>query len=319
MTASDPPLVSVIVPVYNDPEGIEMTLSSLGEQTYPDRAHEILVVDNGSTDRTRDVVRSFADRDPTVRLVVEDERQGSYAARNRGIESSTGSILAFVDADMTVEPTWLDRVSEAMDGTDCDYVGCDVEIYTESGVEAPVSTYNRATGFPVEGYVTNQHFAPTCCLVVRRQVFEEVGLFDARMISGGDAEFGRRVHDAEFEQCFEPTVTMYHPARSSLRSLLSKRFRVGRGLVQYSRYHSERFDSPVWRRPGDYLPPHPLRFRRRMRRAIGPLRPWQLVLLYVVAYLDTIARTAGAWYEHLLVPAGTDRSGCDPDTIERWS
>lgn len=311
MTATDTPAVSVIVPVYNDPNGIETTLESLCEQTHPESDYELVIVDNGSTDSTRAVAREFRDRNPeTVRLLVEDDRQGSYAARNLGIERSTGRIVAFLDADMWVDETWVESVIDAVDTSDCDYLGCDVEIRTESGGETPVATYNRLTGFPVEGYVRNQSFAPTCCLVVRRRVFESVGRFDARMTSGGDAEFGRRVHDAGFEQCFDPTITVYHPARSSLRSLLSKRFRVGRGLVQFSRYHADRFDVPVWRRPGDYLPPHPIRFRHRMRRASASLPPGLLVLLYLVAYVDTVARTAGAWYEHLF---GVDESALFPD------
>ncbi len=96
------PFVSVIIPVYNEPDNIRSSLSSIVDQTYPETRYEVLVVDNGSTDETRTVVREFP-----VQLLVEDEVQGSYAARNRGIERATGEILAFTDADCVPEQEWL--------------------------------------------------------------------------------------------------------------------------------------------------------------------------------------------------------------------
>ncbi|WP_348611621.1 glycosyltransferase [Halobaculum rarum] len=233
------PTVSVIVPVYNDPEGIDRTLSALTDQTVADAEYEVLAVDNGSTDRTKDVIREYRQRNPgLVTLGVEDDIQGSYAARNAGIERATGEVIAFVDADMTVDRRWLASVREAM--ADADYAGFDVQI--EGTVEdGPVVAYNHVREFPVERYLENGDFAPTCCLAVRRSVFELVGTFDASLESSGDAEFGRRVADAGFDQVFVPSVTMYHPPRSAA-GLVRKYVRIGRGLHQRRRDHPERFD-----------------------------------------------------------------------------
>lgn len=82
MADSPFPCVSVIVPVYNDPTGIRDTLTALTKQTYPTERVNILPIDNGSTDETRDVIRQFEREHENVTLVVEDEIQGSYAARN---------------------------------------------------------------------------------------------------------------------------------------------------------------------------------------------------------------------------------------------
>ena len=245
---------SVIIPVYNDPEGLRTTVESLLDQTAED--YEIVIADNGSTDETRQVANEFA-QDDRVTLVVEDEIQGSYAARNAGIETSKGNILCFIDADMWVDEDWLERVQDRMRDADIDYLGCDVEIVVTN--PTPVARYNRQHGFPIEEYIEANQFAPTCCLVTRRGVIEDVGLFDERLISSGDAEFGKRVHDAGYSQYYAPDITMYHPARETLRSFLKKYYRIARGRVQRARYYPELFE----------MENHPLNPRNFL-----PIRPW---------------------------------------------
>lgn len=247
MPDTEHPSVSVIVPVYNDPAGIDDTLSALTAQAYPAERLEILPVDNGSTDDTRAVIRRHADEHDAVELVVEDEIQGSYAARNAGIEASNGEVLAFVDADMYMDEGWL---AEAVDATaDADYVGCDVELVVD-GPRTLAAEFDARTAFPVEQYVRRQQYAPTCCLLVRRSVVEDVGPFDERLVSGGDSEFGARVAAAGYRQAFAPEATLYHPVRDSFGAIVEKELRVGRGLCQRQEFYPERFG-----RPG--IPPRP--------------------------------------------------------------
>ena len=235
------PFVSVVIPVYNDPDGIENTLKSITEQSYLNDNHEVIIVDNDSTDDTRRVAERVAERQSNVRVIVEEEVQGSYAARNRGIDHAEGEILAFLDANMIVEGDWLESAVESIKRRKADYMACDVELYVDGGRETIAGAYNRRTGFPIEQYIERNHFAPTCCLFVRQWVVEEHGPFDARLVSGGDVEFGNRVHDAGIELEYEPTVTAYHPVRSSIRELLQKSFRVGKGSGQLARYYPDRF------------------------------------------------------------------------------
>lgn len=247
MSDSDFPTVSVIIPVYNDPDGIRDTLSSLTKQTYPTERVEILPVDNGSTDETRDVIRQFEREYENITLVVEDEIQGSYAARNTGIERATGEIFAFIDADMYMDETWLGTAVEATG--EAAYVGCDVELVVDSE-QTLAAKFDAQTAFPVEQYIREQQYSPTCCLLVRRTVVEDVGPFDAALVSGGDSEFGNRVASAGYNQQFAADATLYHPVRDSFPSLLRKELRVGRGLCQQQEHHPDRFG-----RPG--IPPRP--------------------------------------------------------------
>jgi glycosyltransferase involved in cell wall biosynthesis len=313
-SGNDKPLVSVIVPVYNDSSGIGVTLSSLVAQTYPTRTHEILVVDNGSSDGTRDVIHEFAEEHSQVRLLVEDAIQSSYAARNRGIREARGDILAFIDADMWVEDSWLCEVVESLDVHDIPYIGCDVEISVSDEGRSIVQRFIQRMLWDIEAFIQNDHFAPTACLVVRKELFEAVDLFDDRLISGGDMEFGQRIHQAGFKQRFEGGVTVYHPARSSVRGLLSKMFRVGRGLYQYHRYHPNRFEKRIWLQPGSYLPPHPRRFYHRVRQNAESSSFIEIISFYLLAYSIRLSRTAGVAYEscrHLLSGEDTTSTATD--------
>lgn len=324
--AASPVDVSVIIPVYEDPVGIRRTLAAVTRQTAPASAYEVVVVDNGSADETPAVVSRFVSEHPDlVTLTVEDEIQGSYAARNAGIRAAEGEILAFLDADMTVDRSWVATVRETMADGEHNYVGFAVEI-VPSDPESIVAAYNRQTEFPVEQYVANDDFAPTCCLAVRREVVETVGVFDDRMRSSGDAEFGRRVAEAGFEQYYEPAVKMYHPARST-RELLAKHFRIGRGFRQREVLHPERFDHRPLFHPRNLIPPlSPFRLRSSAKQVRSessvPLGIRGLIVFYLLSYMLSLAVIAGRAYERRNGEQNADRTsarGSQQDALRSGS
>lgn len=251
--ASASPEISIIIPVYNDPDGIRQTLESL-LSAISGRDAAVIVVDNGSTDNTPAVIQSYCEKYANVSLISEREIQGSYAARNAGIRRSESDVLAFLDADMTVPANWLDAVFRVLNTREESYIGCNVELALPDRPTI-AARFDYHTGFPIEEYIQHQHFAPTCGLLVHRSLFEDVGLFDHRLISGGDKEFGKRVFDAGYELHFAEEVTMFHPTRNRLRDLARKDVRVGRGLCQLQRYHPSRFGSPG-------MPPRPSGVKR---------------------------------------------------------
>ncbi|NKE34798.1 glycosyltransferase [Natronococcus sp. JC468] len=256
--------VSIITPVYNDFPGLRATIDSL-EALSTDVDWEYTVVDNGSTDGTRERARDYlADRfDGTV--LLEDGIQSSYAARNAGVRRSDGDVVAFVDADVTVSEGWLDDALETFRATEADYMGCNVELATPDDPSV-AARYDDHSGFPIERYLEHHRFAPTCCLFVRREVFADVGLFDPRLTSGGDKEFGNRVDEAGYDLHFAADVTATHPARESLRALVAKDRRVGRGLCQLQRYYPNRYGpTGVPPRPSGVKRPDPdLEARERL-------------------------------------------------------
>jgi glycosyltransferase involved in cell wall biosynthesis len=95
--------VSIVLPVFNAEQTIGSVLLKLVEQSYPDKNYEIIVVDNGSSDRSRQIIRKF-----TVKLLHETRFANSYYARNQGVLQATGDIIVFIDADCFPERDWLE-------------------------------------------------------------------------------------------------------------------------------------------------------------------------------------------------------------------
>lgn len=106
------PSVSIIIPAYNEEAVIRQCLEAAVYQTVP--AHEIIVVDNRSTDATARVVGQVAREFPEspIRLLRQNEQQGLIPTRNYGLSAATGRVLGRIDADSLVEPTWVERVAE---------------------------------------------------------------------------------------------------------------------------------------------------------------------------------------------------------------
>lgn len=275
---------SIICPVYNDPAGIRDTLRSLSGLAYENDEYEVIVVDNDSTDRTPEVIDGFVDEFPGVLShLTEREIQSSYAARNTGIEAASGEILVFIDADVTVPDDFLESIDEFFNSNaDISYVGFDVNMYLPDGEDSIWGRFDVASGLPAKHYVENRDFAPTCGLAIKSEVVEEVGRFDGQLISGGDYEFGQRVTEAGFEMGFASEIQINHPARTSLSSHLSKASRIAKGRVQRQQRNSNWHPllSPL--NPLHFLPPNPMRLRRRLN---GTVAFRYFVVYYLIEYL----------------------------------
>ena len=105
------PKVSVIVPIYNGEQDLPGLLKCLIAQTYPSEQVEFLLVDNGSRDRTPELLAAaadeFASQGLTLNVLNERDIQRAYAARNTAIHAASGEFLAFTDADCYPQPGWL--------------------------------------------------------------------------------------------------------------------------------------------------------------------------------------------------------------------
>jgi teichuronic acid biosynthesis glycosyltransferase TuaG len=98
-------LVSIIVPVYNTEDFISETIENVQAQTYGN--WELILVDDCSTDRSREIIENDALKDSRVRLVVQDKNGGAARARNRGLDEARGRYICFLDADDIWEPDKL--------------------------------------------------------------------------------------------------------------------------------------------------------------------------------------------------------------------
>lgn len=117
----DSPLISVIIPVYNGEKFLRQCLESVGEQTY--RNIEIVVVDDGSTDGSCNIISDMAIHDRRIKL-LKQENCGPSAARNRGIDNARGEFLTFVDADDRVDPRYVEVLYILLATNDAEMSAC---------------------------------------------------------------------------------------------------------------------------------------------------------------------------------------------------
>jgi perosamine synthetase len=187
--ARSQPRVSVVIPTFNSADTLGEAVASVLAQTYTD--FEILVVDDGSTDRTEDVVRRFGDR---VRY-FKQENQGVSSARNAGIERSRGLYIAFLDSD----DLWRsEKLAEEVALLEADpelgLVYCDWAVV--SGETVVQKSYHQGLR-PARGYVFNElvqrGFILTSGVVVRRECLDDVGRFDKSLRVAEDYDLWLRI------------------------------------------------------------------------------------------------------------------------------
>lgn len=220
---SDTPLISVIIPVFNDAARLRLCLGALGEQVAAP-PFEIMVVDNGSTDDIAAVIRDY----PLVNWLKE-AKPGSYNARNNALRIARGDILAFTDSDCIPDPYWLERAADALErDRNAGFVGGRVDMIT-TGRLSPAELFDLAVGFPQRRFVEQVHFAMTANMVTRRATIDAVGPFDGSLKSGGDREWGTRAWNAGFPGIYVDDARVSHPTRSTPAEVLKRIRRVAGG------------------------------------------------------------------------------------------
>lgn len=216
------PFVSVIVPVYNSENTIEECLKALLNQTYPKENFDIIIVDNGSTDMTPEIVTNYP-----VTLLFEREIQGPYAARNKGLEAVEGEIVAFTDSDCIPYPSWIENAVSALEKNDVDLVGGRVEFMFDNP-KGSAEIYDSLVNLEMEQKIADKGVAKTGNLIVRKNIFDEIGLFPHNVRSGGDVWWTGKASEAGFKIEYYHDVAIKKRARKFL-PLIKKQFRVGKG------------------------------------------------------------------------------------------
>ncbi len=260
-------VVSVVVAARCDAASLDRLLRDLERQTLPREDFEIAIVDDASAPPLAGA---------HLRL---DRPSGAYAARNAGIRATTGVALAFTDADCRPDPDWLRAGLAAL--TTVPRVAGRIEL-TAGDPPSYCERLDRARFLRQDRYVA-EGFGATANLFVRREVFDAVGLFDARLTSGGDAEHGRRAAAAGFPIALAPAAVVRHPSRTDARALLSKAHRVGVGFGQTARLYG--FDPRAPGRAEDRL---------RLFTGADPLLAAGLLALHGATLLGAIRGYFGA-------------------------
>jgi len=215
--------VSVVLCTYNRCDLLAGAIASLLDQDTDDVAYEVLVVDNNSTDRTRELVESFVDGDHAPVRYLFEPQQGLSFARNAGIHAARGSIVAFTDDDVRVSRTWVRDVKRAFDvNPDVDCVGGKV---LPRWHRTPPRWLTPRNWSPLalvdhgDAYFRTNLDRRVCLvganLAVRRDAFDDVGLFAAEFQrvadnvgTTEDGEFQERLWRAGREGLYDPAVVV---------------------------------------------------------------------------------------------------------------
>lgn len=167
-------LVSVIIPNYNHAHFLGEAIQSVLGQSYHD--FEIIVVDDGSTDNTREVVAKFGSQ---VRYIWQ-ENQGLSAARNTGIRAARGEIIGLLDADDLYEPDFLSTLVPLLyNDPEADAVYCASQFVDETNRALPQQTRMAVTPERLYDKLLHGGFFPPLCLVAYKYCYERAGLFDS--------------------------------------------------------------------------------------------------------------------------------------------
>jgi glycosyltransferase involved in cell wall biosynthesis len=184
------PLVSVIVPVYNGADYIGQALQSVLTQDYSNL--EIIVIDDGSTDNTRQIVQSY--RDQRIGCLHQQNR-GVSCARNSGIRSAKGQFVMPLDADDMMAPAFISKhLAEFQRHPEADLVYCDVTLIDPAG--HPITTLKmpeyRDRRHMIRDLFRAGHPVVPFRFGIRRSVFDKIGLYDETLLVGEDYDMIRR-------------------------------------------------------------------------------------------------------------------------------
>jgi len=195
--------VSVIIPVLNEEAVIARCLQSLAEQTLPRDAFEVIVVDNGSQDRTIAIAQRF---DGALRLRVLD-REGVpvSAMRNSGAAVARGRFLAFLDADCIAPPHWLKLAMNPLGVAGGGLIGAHYTIPPGSSWVA--RAWYGDMGERKRGCVS---YVPAGSMLVSRELFLQLGGFDETLETSEDCEFCQRISAAGHTVEAIPALSVVH-------------------------------------------------------------------------------------------------------------
>ena len=162
------PSVSVIVPAFNAERALPRLIESLRAQTYPHDKTQIIVVDNNSTDRSREVIGQY----PCVATLSQSRYQTPGATRNAGLAKATGEVLAFIDADCWADPNWLAYGVDYLLRHNLQRVAGAVR-FAFSNAPSIYEQFDSAVNFQQKDFIASQ-WSGTGNLFVRREVFARI-------------------------------------------------------------------------------------------------------------------------------------------------
>jgi len=227
---------SVVIAYYRAAETIGTQLEALASQRISG-PWEVVISDNESSDELKRIIRPFIGRLPEIRIADASDRRGEAHARNVGVESARGDVIAFCDADDEVGQWWLPAMDDAL--SKHDFVACrlDPKKLNPPSVRQIFGNHPQQWGLLEATYPPHFPHAGGGTLGFKRFVHQTVGGFDESWPVFTDTDFCFRARLAGIELHFVPDAVVYYRCRTSLSGLFSQARVWGRHRIRlYRRY-----------------------------------------------------------------------------------
>jgi GT2 family glycosyltransferase len=236
------PLVSVVIPMFNEAEAIRRCLESLFLQNYPQGRLDIVVADGCSTDGSSDAVLSLASGRSNLRL-IPNPKQRTPAGLNAGIRASKGEIVIILGGHTRVKEDFVRLNVEAMARTGARCTGgTQINVgdnYIQRAIGIAMASPFGLASAPYRFSRREQYVDTVVYAAYRRELFDEVGFFDEDLFISEDAEMNWRIRKAGHKIFFTPKIISYYYPRKTISSLFRQLFRYGILRVNVMKKHAD--------------------------------------------------------------------------------
>ncbi|MCM8774478.1 MAG: glycosyltransferase [Candidatus Omnitrophica bacterium] len=227
--------ISIVIPTYNRREKLKRCLESLFKQEYPKDNFEIIVVDDGSYDGTKEMLRELSLRHSNLRYLFQLHK-GPAAARNLGIKEARAEIVGFTDNDCIINNDWVKKMVELHRAEESITAIGGRTLVDTHNIKAVVSQFlsDGAIKTAINGKIETIFF-PTCNVSLKKNRLNEIFNELFTLPAGEDLEFFWRIYKRGGRFIYREDIEIFHRCHDSLRSFLKQAYMYGRGnfLVQY--------------------------------------------------------------------------------------
>ena len=226
--------VSVIVPCYNEEQTINLLLEAVYQQTFPKEKMEVVIADGMSTDRTREKVEEFSGNHPDLTIIlVDNPKRIIPAALNCAINASHGEFIVRLDAHSMPLHDYVARSVRQLQEGKAENVGGVWKIHPgkDTWIAKSISfaaSHPLGVGNALYRYTTEAQFVDTVPFgAFRRELFDQIGLFDESLLTNEDYEFNTRIRNMDGKIWLDPLIQSTYFSRANLRDLGRQYLRYG--------------------------------------------------------------------------------------------
>ena len=235
--------LSIIIPTRNRRDSLQEALFSLKHLDYRGDEYEVIVIDDGSSDGTEEMLAKIRDSLPyPLHYGRFEEKKGISAARNVGMQMAKGQIFVFTDDDCLFEKRWLTRLLRPFLSNKVGAVGG----LDQAPEEATL--FSKCVGYLFTSFIgtgglrggnlrVGKYYPKGCNMAVLKEAIDKVGGFDEHLGPGEEIELGYRIEKTGYEIKFAPGAFVWHKREITLKGFLQKIFKIGYTRVVLAHKH----------------------------------------------------------------------------------